>query len=91
MATEGAVAAGAPATGRVESKGLKSNAIGTPLSATATFLVGGPDHALAKERQQPRAVRDTMLGRVGQESGRIFLDEMDISAREFRQFLRAEL
>src|SRR6478672_9069962 len=28
MATEGAVAAGAPATGRVENKGLKSDAIG---------------------------------------------------------------
>ncbi len=32
--------------------------------------------------EQPRAVRDTTLGRVGQETGRIFLDEMDISPRE---------
>src|SRR6202048_3170905 len=36
--------------------------------------------------EQPRAVRDTMLGRVGQESGRVFLDEMNITDREFREF-----
>jgi len=36
--------------------------------------------------EQPRAVRDTILGRVGQETGRIFLEEMDISAKEFREF-----
>ena len=42
---------------------------------------GGYKHFMLKEIfEQPRAVRDTMLGRVGQESGRIFLDEMDISA-----------
>src|SRR5690349_14351813 len=45
---------------------------------------GGYKHFMLKEiYEQPRAVRDTTLGRVGQESGRIFLDEMDISAREF--------
>src|SRR5690349_8679001 len=45
---------------------------------------GGYKHFMLKEIfEQPRAVRDTTLGRVGQESGRIFLDEMDISAREF--------
>jgi glucosamine--fructose-6-phosphate aminotransferase (isomerizing) len=48
---------------------------------------GGYKHFMLKEIfEQPRSVRDTMLGRVGQESGRIFLDEMDISAREFREF-----
>ena len=48
---------------------------------------GGYKHFMLKEIfEQPRAVRDTMLGRVGQESGRIFLDEMDISPREFREF-----
>ncbi len=41
---------------------------------------GGYKHFMLKEIfEQPRAVRDTTLGRVGQESGRIFLDEMDIS------------
>ena len=48
---------------------------------------GGYKHFMLKEVfEQPRAVRDTMLGRVGQESGRIFLDEMDISPRDFREF-----
>ncbi|HKS81229.1 MAG TPA: glutamine--fructose-6-phosphate transaminase (isomerizing), partial [Candidatus Acidoferrales bacterium] len=32
------------------------------------------------------AVRDTTLGRVGQETGRIFLDEMDIAPAEFTRF-----
>jgi glucosamine--fructose-6-phosphate aminotransferase (isomerizing) len=48
---------------------------------------GGYKHFMLKEVfEQPRAVRDTMLGRVGQESGRIFLDEMSITDREFREF-----
>ncbi len=48
---------------------------------------GGYKHFMLKEIfEQPRAVRDTMLGRVGQESGRIFLDEMDIAPQEFARF-----
>ena len=48
---------------------------------------GGYKHFMLKEIfEQPRAVRDTTLGRVGQETGRIFLDEMDISPKEFREF-----
>jgi glutamine---fructose-6-phosphate transaminase (isomerizing) len=48
---------------------------------------GGYKHFMLKEIfEQPRAVRDTTLGRVGQESGRVFLDEMDITAKEFRAF-----
>ncbi len=48
---------------------------------------GGYKHFMLKEIfEQPRAVRDTTLGRVGQESGRIFLDEMDITPKEFRAF-----
>jgi glucosamine--fructose-6-phosphate aminotransferase (isomerizing) len=48
---------------------------------------GGYKHFMLKEIfEQPRAVRDTILGRVGQESGRIFLDEMDISPKEFQEF-----
>ena len=47
---------------------------------------GGYKHFMLKEiYEQPRAVRDTMLGRVGQETGRIFLDEMDISPKEFQR------
>jgi glutamine---fructose-6-phosphate transaminase (isomerizing) len=45
---------------------------------------GGYQHFMLKEiYEQPRAVRDTTLGRVGQETGRIFLDEMDIAPDEF--------
>jgi glucosamine--fructose-6-phosphate aminotransferase (isomerizing) len=48
---------------------------------------GGYKHFMLKEIfEQPRAVRDTLLGRVGQETGRIFLDEMDISPKQFQEF-----
>ncbi|MBV6431572.1 MAG: Glutamine--fructose-6-phosphate aminotransferase [isomerizing] [Bryobacteraceae bacterium] len=48
---------------------------------------GGYKHFMLKEIfEQPRAIRDTMLGRLGQETGRIFLDEMDISEAEFKGF-----
>jgi glucosamine--fructose-6-phosphate aminotransferase (isomerizing) len=48
---------------------------------------GGYKHFMLKEiHEQPRAVRDTTLGRVGQETGRIFLDEMDISPKKFKEF-----
>ncbi|HEY4362216.1 MAG TPA: glutamine--fructose-6-phosphate transaminase (isomerizing) [Bryobacteraceae bacterium] len=53
---------------------------------------GGYRHFMLKEIfEQPRAVRDTTLGRVGQETGRIFLDEMDISAREFKEFRQVRI
>jgi glucosamine--fructose-6-phosphate aminotransferase (isomerizing) len=53
---------------------------------------GGYKHFMLKEIfEQPRAVRDTMLGRVGQESGRIFLDEMDISPAEFARFRQVKI
>jgi glucosamine--fructose-6-phosphate aminotransferase (isomerizing) len=48
---------------------------------------GGFKHFMQKEIfEQPRAVRDTLLGRISQESGLVFLDEMDISDEEFRKF-----
>jgi glutamine---fructose-6-phosphate transaminase (isomerizing) len=48
---------------------------------------GGYKHFMLKEIfEQPRAVRDTILGRIGQESGRVFLDEMQIQPREFKEF-----
>src|SRR3954454_13266959 len=48
---------------------------------------GGYQHFMLKEiSEHPRAVRDTTLGRVGQETGRIFLDEMDIAPAEFERF-----
>jgi glutamine---fructose-6-phosphate transaminase (isomerizing) len=46
---------------------------------------GGFKHFMLKEiYEQPRAVRDTTLGRVSQETGHIFLDAMEISEAEFR-------
>ena len=46
---------------------------------------GGFKHFMLKEiYEQPRAVRDTTLGRVSQDTGHIFLDEMEISEEEFR-------
>jgi glucosamine--fructose-6-phosphate aminotransferase (isomerizing) len=53
---------------------------------------GGYKHFMLKEIfEQPRAVRDTMLGRVGQETGRIFLDEMDIAPAEFASFKQVKI
>src|SRR5579863_6088103 len=53
---------------------------------------GGYKHFMLKEIfEQPRAVRDTTLGRVGQESGRIFLDEMDISPKQFKEFRQVRI
>jgi glucosamine--fructose-6-phosphate aminotransferase (isomerizing) len=46
---------------------------------------GGYKHFMLKEiYEQPRAVRDTTLGRVSQDTGHIFLDQMEISEAEFR-------
>jgi glucosamine--fructose-6-phosphate aminotransferase (isomerizing) len=46
---------------------------------------GGYRHFMLKEIfEQPRAIKDTMLGRIGLESGRIFLDEVNISEKQFR-------
>src|SRR5208282_1750991 len=48
---------------------------------------GGFKHFMQKEIfEQPRATRDTMLGRMSLESGRVFLDEMDITEKEFKNF-----
>jgi len=46
---------------------------------------GGFKHFMLKEiYEQPRAVRDTSLGRVSQDTGHIFLEEMEITEAEFR-------
>ncbi len=48
---------------------------------------GGFKHFMQKEIfEQPRAVRDTLTGRISLDSGKVFLDEMDISESEFRNF-----
>ncbi|MGH9795950.1 MAG: glutamine--fructose-6-phosphate transaminase (isomerizing) [Candidatus Acidiferrales bacterium] len=48
---------------------------------------GGFKHFMQKEIfEQPRAVRDTLIGRISLDTGKIFLDEMDITEQEFRGF-----
>jgi glucosamine--fructose-6-phosphate aminotransferase (isomerizing) len=48
---------------------------------------GGYKHFMQKEIfEQPRAVRDTMLGRISQDTGKVFLDEMAITEKAFREF-----
>ncbi len=48
---------------------------------------GGFKHFMQKEIfEQPRAVRDTLVGRVSLDTGKVFLDEMDITEQEFRDF-----
>ena len=48
---------------------------------------GGFKHYMLKEiYEQPRAVRDTIAGRVSQENGRVYLEEMEISEADFRRF-----
>src|SRR6185437_5145256 len=46
---------------------------------------GGYKHFMLKEIfEQARAVRDTTLGRVSPDTGKVFLDEMQITEAEFR-------
>jgi glucosamine--fructose-6-phosphate aminotransferase (isomerizing) len=53
---------------------------------------GGYKHFMLKEIfEQPRAIKDTMLGRVGLESGRVFLDEVTISEADFKQFQQVKI
>ncbi len=48
---------------------------------------GGFKHYMLKEiYEQPRAVRDTILGRISPTTGKVYLDEMDISEADFRNF-----
>src|SRR6202049_1501995 len=53
---------------------------------------GGYKHFMQKEIfEQPRAVRDTLLGRISQDTGKIFLDEMQISEQQFREFQQVRI
>jgi glucosamine--fructose-6-phosphate aminotransferase (isomerizing) len=68
---------------------------GRPVSRTAQHVAwdpimaekGGYKHFMQKEIfEQPRAVRDTLLGRISQDTGKVFLDEMQITPERFRAF-----
>jgi glutamine---fructose-6-phosphate transaminase (isomerizing) len=53
---------------------------------------GGFKHFMLKEvYEQPRAVRDTVQGRVSLDTGRVYLDEMNITPQEFRDFDRVTI
>ncbi len=48
---------------------------------------GGFKHFMLKEiYEQPRAVRDTVQGRLSLDTGRVYLDEMNITEAEFKRF-----
>jgi glutamine---fructose-6-phosphate transaminase (isomerizing) len=48
---------------------------------------GGYKHFMQKEIfEQPRAVRDTLLGRISQDTGKIYLGEMDLTERQLGEF-----
>jgi glucosamine--fructose-6-phosphate aminotransferase (isomerizing) len=50
---------------------------------------GGFKHFMLKEiYEQPRAVRDTVQGRVSLDTGRVYMDEMNITPEEFKSFDR---
>src|SRR5207253_8972347 len=50
---------------------------------------GGFKHFMLKEiYEQPRAVRDTVQGRISLDTGRVYLDEMNITPEEFKSFDR---
>jgi glutamine---fructose-6-phosphate transaminase (isomerizing) len=53
---------------------------------------GGYKHFMRKEIfEQPRAIRDTTLGRISLDTGKVFLDEMKISDDEFRHASRISI
>jgi glucosamine--fructose-6-phosphate aminotransferase (isomerizing) len=53
---------------------------------------GGYKHFMLKEIfEQPRAIRDTTLGRISLDTGKIFLSEMKISDEEFRRDTRVNI
>ena len=53
---------------------------------------GGFKHFMLKEiYEQPRAVRDTVQGRVSLDTGKVYLEAMDISEEEFRSFTSVKI
>ena len=53
---------------------------------------GGYKHFMLKEIfEQPRAVRDTLLGRISQDTGKIYLGDMDISEQQLREFRQVRI
>jgi len=52
---------------------------------------GGFKHFMLKEIfEQPRAVRDTSLGRISLDTGKVFLDQMEIAEAEFKNLTKVQ-
>jgi glucosamine--fructose-6-phosphate aminotransferase (isomerizing) len=53
---------------------------------------GGFKHFMLKEiYEQPRAIRDTVQGRISLDTGRVYLDPMDITESEFKNFTSVKI
>jgi glutamine---fructose-6-phosphate transaminase (isomerizing) len=74
--------------------------VGTPVKRTVQHITwdplqaekGGYKHFMLKEiNEQPRAIRDTMLGRISMDSGHVFLADMNITDEEFRAASRINI
>ena len=53
---------------------------------------GGFKHFMLKEiYEQPRAIRDTVQGRISLDTGRVYLDEMDLTEADFRRFTNIKI
>jgi glutamine---fructose-6-phosphate transaminase (isomerizing) len=53
---------------------------------------GGFKHFMLKEiYEQPRAVRDTVQGRISLDTGRVYLDEMNITESDFQAFTSVKI
>ncbi|MFZ3342362.1 MAG: glutamine--fructose-6-phosphate transaminase (isomerizing) [Terriglobales bacterium] len=53
---------------------------------------GGFKHFMLKEiYEQPRTVQETTLGRISQDTGRIFLEEMHVDEAEFRALKKIDI
>jgi glucosamine--fructose-6-phosphate aminotransferase (isomerizing) len=77
-----------------------SDFAGTPVKREITRILwdpiqaekGGYKHFMLKEIfEQPRAIRDTTLGRISLETGKVFLSEMQITEDEFRSATRLNI
>ncbi len=77
-----------------------SDFAGSPVKRPVTHVLwdpilaekGGYKHFMLKEIfEQPRAVRDTVVGRLSPATGRVFLDQMDITEEEFLRFRQIKM
>jgi glutamine---fructose-6-phosphate transaminase (isomerizing) len=77
-----------------------SDFVGNPIERKSTRInwdpvmaeKGGYKHFMLKEIfEQPRAVRDTVLGRVEQETGKVFIDEIELSDEQIKKLTNVRI